>query len=353
MVESLSAEYLGTYGNKQNITPHLDKLIKKSLFFNNLFATGTRTVRGMEAVNLSIPPTPGRSIIKRPKNNTLDSIGKILFNEGYENKFIYAGYGYFDNMNDFYSKNYYQIVDRIKFTKDEITFANAWGACDEDLFNKVLKEADKSYKKNKKFFSFVMTTSNHRPYTYPDGKIDIPSHTGRSGAVKYTDFAINEFIKKAQKKKWFKDTIFIIVADHNGSSAGKSDLPLHRYKIPCIVYAPDFIKPQVVSKLSSQVDIMPTIFSLIGIGYKAKFYGNNILDKNFNQRAFVGNYQKLGYVKDNFLYYLTPDKKVHKKFIKELKRTSSLYEDRAISNKEMQRIVTYYQTAYDLYKESK
>jgi len=352
MVESLSAEYMGIYGNKKNLTPHLDKLVKESLFFDNLFATGTRTVRGMEAVTLSLPPTPGRSIVKRPINDTMDSIGKILKEKGYENKFVYAGYGYFDNMNSFFSKNGFKIVDRLNFKKDEITFANVWGVCDEDLLNKVLKEADKSYKNKKPFFSFVMTTSNHRPYTYPNGKVDIPSHTGRDGAVKYTDFAIGEFLKKAKNKPWFKDTVFVIIADHNGGSAGKASLPLYRYKIPLIVYAPDFIKPKVISKLSSQVDTMPTILNMLGISFVARFYGNNILDENYTQRAFIGNYQKLGYVKNGYLYYLTPDKKVHKKKIKKLNLRSVEYEDANISKDEMEEIVTYYQSASYFYKKS-
>ena len=347
MVESLSAKYMGVYGNNQKLTPFLDDLTKKSLFFDNLFATGTRTVRGMEAVNLSIPPTPGRSIVKRPKNDNLDSIGKILKAQGYQNKFIYSGYGYFDNMNNFFANNGYEIVDRLKFEDDEITFANVWGACDGDLYDKTLKEADKE---TKPFFYFLMTTSNHRPFTYPDNKIDIPSHTGRSGAVKYTDFAIKEFIQKAQKKSWFKNTIFIIVADHNGSSAGKSSLPLYRYKIPCIVYAPYIIKPQTISKLSSQIDIMPTIFSILNIGYKAKFYGNDILANDFKPRTFIGNYQKLGFVENNYLYYLTPDKKSHKYKIDNLSLNNVKYKKEDITQKEEGKIITYYQSASYLYK---
>ena len=354
MVESLSAEYMGIYGNKKNLTPYLDKLTQKSLFFNNLFATGTRTVRGMEAVTLSVPPTAGRSIVKRPINDTLDSIGDVFSDNGYENRFIYAGHGYFDNMNNFFSKNGFSIVDRLDFKDDEVTFSNAWGVCDEDLLNKVSQEADKSFKAKKPFFSFVMTTSNHRPYTYPDNKIDIPSHTGRDGAVKYTDFAIGKFLEKAKTKPWFNDTIFVIIADHNGGSAGKNALPLYRYKIPLIIYSPSNIKPQTITKLSSQIDTMPTLFNLLGISYKKKFYGNNILDEKFKERAFIGNYQKLGYVKNGYLYYLTPDKKVHKMRIDKLSLNNVNYkEDNNISSREKEDIITYYQSASLLYEESK
>jgi len=353
MVESLSAKFMGVYGNTDHITPYLDKLTQQSLFFDNLYATGTRTVRGMEAVTLSVPPTPGRSIIKRPKNGTMDSVGKILAKEGYDNKFIYAGHGYFDNMNNFFSNNKFNIVDRLDFEDNQITFSNVWGVCDGDLLNKVISEADKSYQNKKPFFSFVMTTSNHRPYTYPNGKIDIPSHTGRNGAVKYTDYAIGNFIEKSKTKPWFKDTVFVIIADHNGGSAGKMSLPVYRYKIPLIVYAPYFIKPQKVSKVSSQMDTMPTILSLLGFNYKAKFYGNDILSDNFVQRAFIGNYQKLGYLKDNKLYFLTPDKKVHKMNIDSLKLNSVKYTKEKPTLQEIKNIITYYQSASIIYKNSK
>jgi phosphoglycerol transferase MdoB-like AlkP superfamily enzyme len=354
MVESLSAKYMGVYGNDKNITPYLDKLTTQSLFFNNLFATGTRTVRGMEAVTLSIPPTAGRSIIKRPINDNLDSVGEVFKENGYQNFFIYAGYGYFDNMNNFFSKNGFNILDRLDFQNDEITFENAWGVCDEDLLNKTIQKANQLSQENQPFFFFVMTTSNHRPFTYPDNKIDIPSHSGRNGAVKYTDFAIHEFLENAKKQTWFKDTIFVIIADHNGASAGKSSLPLHRYKIPLIIYSPTNVKPKVITKLSSQIDTMPTLFSLLGISYQKKFYGNNILDENFTERAFIGNYEKLGYVKNGYLYFLTPDKQIHKMKINKLSLNNVQYiEDKNISEQEEEEIITYYQSASLLYENSK
>ncbi len=350
MVESLSAEYMGAFGDKRGMTPNLDKLVKQSLFFDNFYATGTRTVRGMEAVTLSLPPTPGRSIVKRPDNHNMFSSGFVFKQKGYENKFIYAGHGYFDNMNDFFSHNGFKIVDRLDFKDNEITFSNVWGVCDEDLFNKVLKEADKSYKKGKPFFDFVMTTSNHRPYTYPDGKIDIPSHTGRRGAVKYTDFAINELIQKASKKPWFKDTLFVIVADHNGGSAGKTSLPIWRYKIPLIIYAPYLIKSERVSKLSSQVDLMPTLFSILNWSYESKFYGDDILSKDFKPRAFIGNYQKLGYVEGKKLLILKPDKSDEEYEIVEQKLQSNRYKKKSIDKELEDKAIVYYQSASYLYK---
>ncbi|RTZ98765.1 MAG: sulfatase, partial [Deltaproteobacteria bacterium] len=267
-----------------------------------------------------------------------------------ENKFIYAGYGYFDNMNYFFSHNGFDIVDRNAIRDDEITFSNVWGVCDEDLFGKALKEADKTYQKGKPFFNFIMTTSNHRPYTFPAGKIDRRSHSGRSGGVKYTDYAIGKFLQDAGKKPWFENTIFLIVADHNGGSAGKNTLPVWRYKIPLIIYAPGIITPGTISKLSCQVDLMPTLFSILNWSYKSKFYGDDILDEVFTERAFIGNYQKLGYLKNNRLTVLLPDKRLVEYQITEQTLTSVRYHSIRPVEEDALDAITCYQSASYFYK---
>ena len=212
-------------------------------------------------MTLSLPPTPGRSIVKRLRNGNMFSLGSVFRSQGYDTAFIYSGYGYFDNMNAFFGNNGYRIVDRASVDKEDITFANAWGACDEDLFNWTLREADQGAKSGKPFHYFVMTTSNHRPFTYPDGRIDLPSKvSGRDGGVKYTDYAINKFLEDASKKPWFKNTIFVIVSDHCASVAGKSELPVQNYHIPLMIYAPGGqIKPGRVDTLMSQIDFPPTL----------------------------------------------------------------------------------------------
>ena len=307
--ESLSAEYLTSFGNAKGITPNLDKLAKESLFFTHLYATGTRTVRGLEALTLSMPPLPGTSIVKRPKNENFVSWGSIMKEKGYDNKFIYAGHGYFDNMNYFYENNGFASVDRTNFAKDEITFTNAWGVCDEDLFLKVIKEGDLSYVNKKPFFSVVMTTSNHRPFTYPDAKIDIPSHTGRDGGVKYADYAIGRLLAEAKKKPWFNDTIFVIVADHCAGSAAKLALPIKNYEIPLFIYAPAIIKPQVIDRMMSQIDVAPTLLGLLNFSYTSAFIGKDILSGDaWSERAFISTYQKLGFIHDDKLLVLGPKK---------------------------------------------
>ncbi len=350
VVESLSGEFLKSLGGKKDITPNLDALAEKSLFFSNFYATGTRTVRGMESITLSIPPTAGRSIVKRPDNHQMFSSGFIFKNKGYETKFIYGGHGYFDNMNEFFSNNGFDVVDRTDFSDKEDTFHTIWGVCDENLLDKAIKEADASYKAHKPFMSFVMTTSNHRPYDYPDGRIDIPSHSGRDGAVKYTDYAIGKFLKDSQNKPWFKNTIFVVVADHCASSAGKTELPLNKYHIPMFVYAPDIVKPKVVEKLSSQVDIMPTLFSMLNWSYTSKFYGHDILSPSFEERAFVGTYQKLGLYKDNVLSILSPGQKFQNYEVTKRNVFNTQYKEIPIDADKTHETVAYYQGASTLHK---
>lgn len=309
-VESLSADFLATFGNKENITPYMDAWFNEGLLFTNFYATGTRTIRGLESLTLSIPPTPGQAIVKRPDNGNLFSFGRVLQQKGYDTAFLYGGRGYFDNMNAFYSGNGYRIVDQTDFTPEEITFSNAWGVSDDIIFNRTLKEADQDYQNNKPFFFQIMTTSNHRPYTYPEGRIDLPSGS-RQGAVKYTDYAIHQFIEQAKTKPWFDNTVFVMVADHCAGSARKTELPVDKYHIPLFIYAPKHVQPAKNDTLSSQIDVAPTVLGLMNIGYESWFYGHDILATPKEQgRALISNYQKLGLFKNNKLVYLSPQQKV-------------------------------------------
>jgi phosphoglycerol transferase MdoB-like AlkP superfamily enzyme len=306
-VESLSAEYLGVFGNRAGITPNLDRLAAAGLLFTELYATGTRTVRGLEALALSVPPTPGQSIVKRPDNAGLFSLASVFNERGYESKYVYGGYGYFDNMNAFFGANGYAVVDRTAIPSAEIHHENIWGVADEDLFAQALREADATHAAGKKFFMHVMTTSNHRPFTYPEGRIDIPSGKSREGAVKYTDWALGKLIADARTKPWFDDTVFLIVADHCAASAGKTDLPLERYHIPLIVYAPNHVAPGRFDRLTSQIDIAPTLLGLLNFSYESRFFGYDMFAlEPGRERIFVGTYQNLGFVRDDDVVILKP-----------------------------------------------
>lgn len=347
VVESLSADFLGAFGNEEGLTPNLDRLAQESLLFTRLMATGTRTVRGMESLTLSVPPTPGRSIVKRPTNDVLESTGTVFQTRGYRPAFFYGGYGYFDNMNNFFGRNGFEIHDR-GTEPGEIVFANAWGVSDEDLYRWVLDDADRQYKKDQPFFDFVMTTSNHRPFTYPEDRIDITSGTGRAGAVKYTDYALGRFLAIARDKPWFDDTIFIVVADHCAASAGKTSLPVANYRIPLLVYAPGIVEPGIVDTLASQIDVAPTLFGLLGWSYDSEFFGRDLLHAGGDHgRALIGTYQSIGLLlADNRLTVLEPGKLAEAYVFDPAKSTQVRS---TVLPEQLTDAITYYQRASDLY----
>jgi len=348
-VESLSADFLGTFNRASRLTRNLEALAAKSLVFENFYATGTRTDRGMEALTLAIPPTPGRSLVKRPDNANLFTLGSVFRSRGYDTAFLYGGFGYFDNMNAFFGQNGYRVIDRAAVAGSDITFANAWGACDEDLLRWTLREADAASARGQPFHFFVMTTSNHRPFTYPEGRIDLPPKlSGRAGAVKYTDFAIGEFLRAAESKPWFRDTIFVIVADHCASVAGKTELPVQNYHIPLFVYAPGGqVAPGRIKDLTSQVDYAPTLLGLLNWSYATRFYGWDVRRATGDRRALIGNYQRLGLYEPGDLVVLNP------------RRVVSQYAGTAESGRfqavpphaeEVDETIAYYQTASYLYR---
>jgi phosphoglycerol transferase MdoB-like AlkP superfamily enzyme len=311
-VESLSGDYLKRFGNTENITPYLDSLIPHGLWFDKFYASGTRTVRGLEALSMAIPPTPGQSIVRRPDNDDMFTMGSVLKTKGYDVNYIYGGNSFFDNMGKYFSNSGYKVLDERDIPDSLIHLTTAWGADDEASFNFMLQQCDKSFSSNKLFFNHLMTVSNHRPYTYPEGRIDIsPAHQSIQGAVKYTDYAINKFIKDAQQKPWFNKTLFIIVADHCSKSAGKTDLPVNRYHIPCIIYAPELVKPAVEDRLVSQIDLVPTILGLMNLNYTSRFMGYDMYNMDSgNERAFISTYQDMGYIKGDMLVILSPQQKV-------------------------------------------
>jgi len=307
-IESFSAEFMQAFGNRRGLTPNIDKLAREGMLFARMYATGTRTVRGLEALTLSVPPTPGHSIVKRPHNDHLFTVGEILKGHGYEPLYLYGGYSYFDNMREFFSGNGYTVIDRSALTPGEIHFENVWGVADEDLFALTLRELDQLHAAGTRFFAHVMTTSNHRPFTYPERRIDIPSRTGRDGGVKYTDWAIGQFIERARGKPWFDDTVFVLVADHTHKGRGRQELPIENYHIPCIIYAPAHVAPRRVDTIASQMDVAPTLLGLLNVSYRSRFFGHDILREGQNhQRALMANYQTVGYYESGRMVELKPN----------------------------------------------
>lgn len=285
--ESLGARFVGSLGGLP-LTPNFDKLAKEGWLFTNLYATGTRSVRGIEAVTTGFTPTPARAVVKLTKSqNNFFSIAELLKRQGYATSFIYGGEKHFDNMASFFYGNGFQtIIDEKDYANPK--FKATWGVSDEDLFDKANETFTKLHQEGKPFFSLVFSSSNHDPFEFPDGKINLyeqPKQT-RNNAAKYADYAIGHFFELAKKSDYWKDTIFLVVADHDSRAAGDSLVPIDRFRIPGL-FIGEGIVPKQDNRLVSQIDLPATILSLAGVSGEYPMIGYDLTKDVNPNRVFM------------------------------------------------------------------
>lgn len=282
--ESLGAEFVGSLGGLP-LTPNIDRLAGEGVWFKNLYATGTRSVRGIEAVVSGFLPTPARSVVKLNKSQQgFFTLAQLLKTRGYDNGFIYGGESHFDNMRGFFMGNGFNyVIDQNDYVAP--IFAGSWGVSDEDLFNKA-HEKFSSYGREQPFFGLVFSSSNHSPFEYPDGRIDLYDREDRqtvNNAVKYADYAVGQFIEQAKQSDYWENTIFLIVADHNSRVYGENLIPVERFHIPGLILGAG-IKPEIIDTVASQIDLGPTLLSLMGISAEHPMIGRDLTREENRKR---------------------------------------------------------------------
>ena len=274
--ESLGATFVESLGGTP-VTPNLEKLKEQGIWFEQLYATGTRSVRGIEAVTAGFAPTPADSTVKLSKSQkNFFTLAALLEKRGYNTEFIYGGESHFDNMRSFFTGNGFNNIVEQKDYKNPV-FISSWGVSDEDLLNKTHEQLLAHHKTGKPFFTLAFSSSNHAPFEFPDGRIELyeqPKGTDNN-AVKYADYAIGEFFKKAQQSEYWKDTVFLIVADHDIRVRGVSLVPVERFHIPGLILGAD-IKPLRYKGMASQIDLPVTLLSLMGIEAQHPMIGRDL-----------------------------------------------------------------------------
>ena len=287
--ESLGAGFVESLGGLP-VTPNLEKLKQQGIWFEQLYATGTRSVRGIEAVTTGFQPTPADSTVKLTKSQkNFFTLAALLGKQGYSTEFIYGGEAHFDNMRGFFTGNGFVDIVEQKDYKNPV-FVGSWGASDEDLLNKTHEQLLAHHASGKPFFTLAFSSSNHAPFEFPDGRIDLyeqPKATDNN-AVKYADYAMGEFFKKAQKASYWKDTIFLIVADHDIRVRGDNLVPIKHFHIPGLILGAD-IKPQLITSVASQIDLPVTVLSLMGIAAQHPMTGRDLSSEvpNVKGRAMM------------------------------------------------------------------
>ena len=274
--ESLGAGFVESLGGKP-VTPNLEKLKQEGIWLEQLYATGTRSVRGIEAVTAGFQPTPSESTVKLSlSQKNFFTLATILSKQGYNSEFIYGGESHFDNMRSFFLGNGFNQITDEKDYKNPI-FVGSWGASDEDLLNKTHEQLLKHHASGKPFFTLAFSSSNHAPFEFPDGRIKLyeqPKATDNN-AVKYADYAIGEFFKKAKASAYWKDTVFLIVADHDIRVRGNTLVPIEHFHIPGLILGAD-IQPKKLTTIASQIDLPVTLLSLMGINAQHPMTGRDL-----------------------------------------------------------------------------
>ncbi len=277
--ESLGSDFIGALGDRRGLSPRFDRLTQEGLLFDNFYATGNRTARALEAVLTSIPPIPSESILKRSHSDHVYTLANVLADRGYRRLFVEGGRGIFDGKSRFALANGYERFVEWRDFKHPL-FTTAWGVCDEDIFSRALAECESLHQGGQPFFMTILSTSNHRPYTYPEGRIDLPSAAQtRDNAVKYADWALGDFFAQARKHAFYENTLFVVLGDHGARVYGSQLFPMQSYRIPVLMILPHGERKATrCHTLASSLDIAPTIMGILGGSYRSVFFGRDALN---------------------------------------------------------------------------
>jgi phosphoglycerol transferase MdoB-like AlkP superfamily enzyme len=302
--ESLGAQFVGSLGGA-GYTPELDKLSNEGWWLARTYATGTRSARGLEAVTTGFLPTPAEAVLKLPRSQRdFFTLGALLDTFGYHTPFLYGGEAHFDNMRSFFFGNgFNEVIDRATF-KTKPAFVGSWGASDEDMFNelhqRLLDDGDKPT------LTVAFSVSNHTPWEYPAGRIKPEGDpASNANAVRYADWSIGQFFAKAKQSPYWNHTVFLVVADHDARVFGASLVPVRHFHIPALILGAG-VPVKKDDHIVSQVDLAPTLLSLIGISSEHPMLGAD-LTRHYPDRAIMQYGDNYGYLSNDTLIVLRPN----------------------------------------------
>jgi len=309
--ESMGYQFVEAVGGEKGITPNINRLAHEGILFKNLYSNGTRSVRGIAGIVAGNFSIPGKGVVKRNKSQKdFFTIASLLKPFGYRTSFIYGGESRFDNMRSWFLGNGFdEIIDEPKFKNPE--FIGTWGVSDGDMVVRANEEFKKLHDKGQKFATLMFSTSNHSPFDFPDGKIELVDGVAKKSvknAVKYADAAIGKFIELAKKEAYYKDTVFVIVADHNVRTYGDDMVPVDMFHIPGVILGGN-IEPIVYDKIATQPDVLATALDLVGLDLKYPIMGKSIFSDEKNEISLMQFHTSYALRVKNNVAIIRPNKK--------------------------------------------
>jgi len=299
IIESFTADLTKTLGNEDGITPNFDTLMHKGVLFSNIYSSGSRTDKGLVATLAGFPTLAAGSIVKWPeKMQKIPGISQPFFKNGYHTSFFYGGESEFDNYKAFIlSHNYQKLIDRNNFKGGKVT---KWGQFDEAVFERQIEDLNKE---KQPFFSTLLTLTNHEPYSLPGNyKFGEADNIAKfKSTAHYTDSCINAYLNNAKKESWYKNTLFVFIADH-GHILPKNSHEIYvpqRYHVPLLFYG-DVIKDEFkgakFNDVGSQADVAATILAQLDISAKEFVWSKNLLNPYAKHFAFFSWDNGMGFI---------------------------------------------------------
>jgi phosphoglycerol transferase MdoB-like AlkP superfamily enzyme len=262
---------------RERYLPEFSRLMRSGMYFSRLYATGSRTTRGLEAILNAYPPLPGIAVTQRPGFADLPSLPRALAENGFYNIFVYGGWPGFSNFSQYWQAiGYAEQTSRHDFPK--ATFETSWGVADEDLFARVRAEMSRLTAIQDRVFLTTLTVSHHRPFDFPADRVGFSASERRSEyALAYADWALGDFLDNAQADPWFAETLFVVVADHGPKIFGSGPIPVEGFRVPMVFYSPGNIDPVEVDHIGSTMSLAVTLLNLLGLQSSEALYGMDLL----------------------------------------------------------------------------
>ncbi len=335
LMESMTANNLGRFGNTEKITPNIDSLAKLGLSFDNIWSAGKHTSNGIYSSLYSFPGIWSQPPTSNIERAVFSGFPGVLKQYNYSTWYFTTHDLSYDNLREFLFPNGFDTaIEANTYPKEKIV--GMYGVADHTMFERGVREFSSRSDKNKPFFAAIMTTSNHGPYVIPQGiPFKAKPNPVEKQAVEYSDWAIGYFMKMASEQPWFDSTIFIFTADHGANVGGnKFEIPLSFHHIPLIIYCPFLIKShESNNKLGGQIDIFPTVMDMLNFSYVNNTFGMDLLKEDRPYIYFTED-NKMVCLNDTFMYVYSKDKS-EQLFLLKNPETGDISEKNSTKVKEM------------------